>query len=118
MKTFSNFSRGSFQLLTPPALTVSGTPFCGQQPQLVRIEWKMSNLTPNGILEYLPWLFYSAPDRCKNLSMWKKRRDSRIQTWKGWQLRYEPSNIHRKPEAVLLSEERKKKKKYLEACLD
>ena len=29
-----------------------------------------------------------------------------------------PSNIHRKPEAVLLSHEREKKKKYLHACLD
>ena len=29
-----------------------------------------------------------------------------------------PSNIHRKPEAVLLSQEREKKKKYLQACLD
>ena len=29
-----------------------------------------------------------------------------------------PSNIHRKPEAVLLSHDREKKKKYLEACLD
>ena len=29
-----------------------------------------------------------------------------------------PSNIHRKPEAVLLSHEREKKKKYLQLCLD
>ena len=29
-----------------------------------------------------------------------------------------PSNIHRKPESVLLSHEREKKKKYLQACLD
>ena len=29
-----------------------------------------------------------------------------------------PSNIHRKPEHVLLSHEREKKKKYLQACLD
>ena len=29
-----------------------------------------------------------------------------------------PSNIHRKPEGVLHSREREKKKKYLQACLD
>ena len=29
-----------------------------------------------------------------------------------------PSNIHRKLEAVLLSHEREKKKKYIQACLD
>ena len=29
-----------------------------------------------------------------------------------------PSNIHQKTEAVLLSQEREKKKKYLQPCLD